>query len=155
MTHPVKIISLPFAEALSLGQGLTESHYMEVPYASDKIPFKLDIDAYLALEANGSLKVYVAMEGQELVGYMLIIAAPMPHHKGYWSAQTDSFYVRPDRRKRGILELLVAQVVEDCKEHGISSFHFVTNNNFTAAEEVAERIGALPAERSFVIEIGE
>lgn len=149
----MKVVRMNFKDALKMGRNLTEAHYKEVPFATGSIPLELDEQLYLSMEEQGYLLTYVALADNTPVGYMLVIAFQMPHHKGHWAGQTDSFYVSPEWRKHGILQALVSKAVEDCKAFGLSSFQFVTNENFPAAEQVAESIGAKPLEKTFVIEL--
>ena len=135
-----------------MGGDLPQQHHDEVPFASGKLPFKLDVDRYLSLEAGGYLLCLVAVDGKRPVGYMILIAFPKMHHAGHWGVSTDSFYTLPEYRGQGVLTQLLDKAREECLAFGVSGLSFVTNANFPAAEDVAKAAGMVLSEKTYVLE---
>lgn len=63
-------------------------------------PFNAQMGAYSAMEAAGILHPLVAFDGDVLVGFLLLLIAPLPHY-GVKVATTESFFVAPEYRDAG------------------------------------------------------
>jgi GNAT superfamily N-acetyltransferase len=93
--------SSPFFEAL-LAEYATESHIEGMP------PISAKLDMYRAFDAGGHLATFCAYHGEELVGFMTIIAPVLPHYSTR-TAMTESYFVAQAHRRTGAgLDLLAA-----------------------------------------------
>ena len=127
-------------------------HYKEVPYGGGNLEQDIDHDTYRYLEQAGELHIYVARHGNKPVGYMAVGIHPMLHHSKRLRAVTDTFYVQPTYRSKGVFKALVDAVEVACVAHGLAAFQIVTNVNFKDAEKVAEHLGFTELETTYVKE---
>jgi GNAT superfamily N-acetyltransferase len=59
-------------------------------------------DTYRAMEASGFLHCVAAYDGDEIVGFLTVMIALVPHHhRTRPIATTESFFVLPDSRSHG------------------------------------------------------
>lgn len=136
-----------FTEQLmaELGPMLRE-HLDELSHAG--IPVSIDEGAYLAFEANGTLRVFTVREGGRLVGYAVFIVANSPHHASSLQAIQDMIYVLPDYRGYAGARLLHFADGE-LREDGVQvAFHVVNAKRDWGA--LLERMGYEPVERVFM-----
>lgn len=127
-------------------------HYKEVPYASGNLEQDIDHTAYLQEEEAGRLIIFVASHGSKPVGYMAVAVHSMLHHSKRLRAVTDTFYVQPTYRSKGVFKALVDAVEVECVAHGLAAFQVVTNVNFKDAEKVATHLGFTELETTYVKE---
>lgn len=135
-------------------QSMVQAHYTEVPFADAELPLDIHWEAYQELQDRDLLLIYTAEDAGMTVGYIVVIASPMLHHKGHMLAYTDSFFVHPAFRGKGVIKLLVDAVVQACKAGGVYSLHLITNANFPDAERVAKEMGMMEIEKTFALKIG-
>lgn len=127
-------------------------HYKEVPYGAGILEQDIDHESYRMLEQAGSLYVYVACHGRKPVGYMAVTVHRLLHHKNKMRAVTDTFYVTPSYRSKGVFKALVDAIEMECVANGLVALQVVTNVNFKDAEKVAESLGFTELETTYVKE---
>lgn len=143
---------ISFADFMVQGKHLYVQHYKEVPYGGDNLEQDIDHDMYQAMEDNGLLIIYAARHGKKLVGYMAVGVHRMLHHQTKWRAVTDTFYVHPSYRSKGVMKALTDAVEAECAANGFAAFQLVTNVNFKDAEAVASQLGFSELETTWVKE---
>lgn len=74
-------------------------HWREVGTEQDRIPLDVDVRRLLNDERNGRLGVVAARHEGKLVGYVVVIMGPHPHHASTQWAQFDGFWLDPEFRK--------------------------------------------------------
>lgn len=142
-----------YQEFIAQGAHLYVPHYAEVPYASGKLEQDIDHVAYQAMEDNGSLHIVVAKEAGVLVGYMAVTIHDLCHHSGKLRACTDTFYVMPEYRSKGVMRHMTQFLEVECTVAGIAAIQIVTNANFKGAEEAATALGYSELETTWVKEL--
>ncbi len=131
-------------------------HYDEVPMGSRRFELDIDFDLYYQLEESGHLKVYLMKdEAMHYAGYLVVVATPLPHHKGKLLAITDSFYILPAYRRSGAMKSLITHAKADLEAHGIDQFNITANANFKGADAMAKALGMVELETTYTFELGE
>jgi GNAT superfamily N-acetyltransferase len=74
-------------------------HWREVGTEQDRIPLDVDVRRLLNDERNGRLGVVAARHEGKLVGYVVILMGPHPHHASTHWAQFDGFWLDPAFRR--------------------------------------------------------
>jgi GNAT superfamily N-acetyltransferase len=129
-------------DMIAISDQMTSQHYEEVPFASGKLELEIDWDTLRKIEDVGCLLGIAAFDSKSnLVGYLVVIINPMLHHAGKYIAITDSFYVHPKHRDKGVFQLMLEQAESMCKEVGIVAFHIGVNENFKIPEEMLAKLG--------------
>lgn len=119
-----------------------EKHNEEVPFSDGDIPYELDVGLYELMESQGYLSCVCAFdEESNLAGYIILVAQPLAHHKGHWSAVTDAFYVLPQYRGTRLFRDMLDYCEDVCKRHGISAIMLGVNLNYPATQKAVERLG--------------
>ena len=119
-----------------------QRHNDEVPFADGSIPYELDIDLYELMESQGYLRCVCAFDAESnLAGYIILMAQPLMHHKGYWSATTDAFYVLPQYRGTRLFKDMLDYCESLCKSSGVSVIMLGVNLNYPATQKAVERLG--------------
>lgn len=119
MNNELSIGACTYLEMIDTFRQATKDHFAEVPFGDYKIELNPNDDIYLNAEREGHARFYVAFQGRNPAGYIIIFASEMAHHKGVMCAVTDSFYVVPEYRKDGIFGKLLTYVEQDIKSLGI------------------------------------
>lgn len=137
-----EILELP-VESMKNFMELYSEHGLEVPfnYGGGEVPVELDIDYYVSLEHEGYLTCIVATLDEAVIGYIILVAVPLPHHRGKLLGMTDAFYVLPEHRKSGVFKLLVEYAEKRCAEVGILGPALGVNASFPDAGAVAKALG--------------
>lgn len=148
----VKVIS--FGELFDY-LGLLKEHWKEVPFGKFKIDLDIDEAAYNTANAAGLARCYGYYdEHAVLAGYMVIMIAPMMHHKGKLQAITDSFYIVPEERDKGAFSRMLDYAEQDIKKGTEASFlGIVVNNNFDIPEEYLNKKGYQKTETIYTKEV--
>jgi GNAT superfamily N-acetyltransferase len=152
----MQVIQANVEDTFQLLQGLMEEHYEEVPFGEDKLEFELNYELYRQLHKAGLLLNLLLMEelgGKDtVIGYMIAIASPMPHHYGHMEVRTDSFYVAPEFRKLGGFDMLLDKLHELCTDQSITAVQVIANENFKGASAILGAKGYKLTERVFTKE---
>ncbi len=80
-------------------------------------PPNAKLEAYLQLEAIGLLHAFSAIAGGSLVGFISLLASPLPHY-GLPIAVSESFFVAQAHRKSGAGLRLLALAERKARELG-------------------------------------
>ena len=132
-----------------------QQHYEEVPFGNKGRKFEIDVDLYLKLDVENCITVVAAYNDEsrtEMYGYIVLLASPSLHHKGEWDVSTDSFYVRPDKRRGGLLRSMLHEAIVHCKDAGMDTIRFGVNANFPDAAKVAKSLGMHEIQTEFAFE---
>ncbi|MCA1807575.1 MAG: GNAT family N-acetyltransferase [Actinobacteria bacterium] len=101
---------------------LARKSFQEVdPRIKNAFDIEVNIDLYKAMESGGNHAVFVAEEGDQVLGYLSMTMNESPHIIGYWQAIVDSVYVDTEHRKAKIAINLIRQAEQYAKELGCSS----------------------------------
>lgn len=133
-------------DMIAIGQALTQQHYAEVPFGKGQHQLNIDWDSMRILEDKGCLLGLAAFDESNLVGYIVIIVTPMLHHAGKYMAITDSFFVHPEYRGKGIFDALLCKAAEECEQVGIVALRVSVNQNFPLEPEMLNKLGYALAE---------
>ena len=79
------------------------------------------IDRYESIEATGLLSVFEAVDGDDLVGLLLMLVNELPHY-GKRVAITESFYVLPCYRSTGAGRELLKAAEDEAKQLDAEAF---------------------------------
>lgn len=110
---------------------LFAKHGEECPTGSGVNKVDVDFDTYEGLEKAGYLLcVTVSSEFDDIVGYMVVIAQPMTHHKGVFAASVDAVYVDSKHRNTCAFKTMMSFVESYLVEHGITTILFAVNTNY-------------------------
>lgn len=109
-----------FRQAYSDAQELVSRHHKEV-MIFDGLELDIDAERYSYAEEIGTLKVFTARKGGELVGYASFFLYTHTHHKTSIHATQDTLFVAPEHRGVGIE---FSQFCDDQLRHsGVSFIH--------------------------------
>lgn len=145
----MKVRISSFAESYETSLPLIKEHWNEVPFGPwNDIELEINTEVYLLLEKQGMLRVVVAEDDGEMVGYLIIICGEMNHHKSLWKASTDVIYVDTKYRKTGLGADMIKLAMEDCKDHGVSFLSVSVNTNLDFSK-MLEANGALLTEKQY------
>jgi GNAT superfamily N-acetyltransferase len=98
---------------------LLERHWEEIALNKDKIKLNPDWDAYASLEDEGILKIFTARDGENLVGYFVVIVNRHLHYKDNLFAYNDILFLDKPYRK-GFTGAKLMKFAEKClKEDGV------------------------------------
>lgn len=153
--YNISVYDIPFDEFMAQVGHMFTAHYDEVPNGTRKLELDVDEDLYHLLEQEGYLRCFVADVEDVAAGYMIVVASPLPHHKGHYATSTDSFYVMPEFRSMGVMRKLLSYAKDDFLKLGIKQFNVVVNTNFLGAEDMMKAMGMIELERTFSFELGE
>lgn len=152
----MKIITPAFDHAMLIIRQLTLAHWEEVGFREGNLELDLNEEVYANMEREGHARFYMAYEGEEVAGYVSMLASPMIQHKGVVQAVTDSFYVVPKYRGAGVLKLLLETVEKDCRACGIAFLAIgFPPERARATGKFLERMGYTPREISYSKYLGE
>lgn len=128
---------------------LGAAHWEEVKYAPfEDTKFGQDEDIWFTLEDGGMLRAITARDDGSLVGYLVVLSAPMMNHALYVMATEVGFYVSRTARNGRVGIGLVRFAEELCQKAGI---HFLTLSVTPAVDcsNLYERCGFVATERSY------
>jgi GNAT superfamily N-acetyltransferase len=116
---------------------------------------KLDFawPTYLLLEQERRTLLMVAIDGADLVGFVLYHIFPHLHHKDEWLfGQSDMIGVRPSHRGKGIGRELVKRAELELRGRGCT--HMVHQHRLIYPDKpLFERLGFKPVEVSYMKEL--
>lgn len=127
---------------------LLEKHWEEIAVNKDKIKLNPDWDAYRELEAQGKLKIFTAREGENLVGYFVVVVTTNLHYKDHLFATNDIIYLAPEYRK-GFVGIRLIRFAEKCLKEDKVSVLVVNTKVHKPFDPVLERLGFNLTERVY------
>ena len=99
---------------------LIRLHWEEIALNKEVIKLNPDWESYGALEEAGTLKIFTARNGSNLVGYFVVLVGRSLHYKDHIFAENDIIYLHKDYRK-GYTGIKLIKFAEKClKEDGVS-----------------------------------
>ena len=99
---------------------LIRLHWEEIALNKEVIKLNPDWESYEALEEAGTLKIFTARDGYNLVGYFVVLVGRSLHYKDHIFAENDIIYLHRDYRK-GYTGIKLIKFAEKClKEDGVS-----------------------------------
>lgn len=99
---------------------LLEKHWEEIAVNQDKIKLNPDWETYASLEESGMLKIFTARDGEQLIGYFVVIVRRHIHYKDHLFAGNDILYLSPEYRKGRTGPDLIKFAEKYLKEDGVS-----------------------------------
>lgn len=136
----VDIERMPVGQAIETMKELTQDHWKEVPFGNYQLELDLDTDTYVAMESGGHCTCLIASIEGVNVGYLLLLAGVMLHHKGLYQVTSDSFYVAPEYRAQGVFPALLAKAEELCAAEGLPFLSMGLNPQFKENAELEQYI---------------
>lgn len=136
----ISITRMPVGQAIETMKELTEDHWKEVPFGEYQLELDLDTDTYVAMESGGHCTCLIASIGGTPVGYLLLLAGVMLHHKGLYQVTSDSFYVAPEYRAKGVFPALLKEAEELCASEGLQFLSMGLNPQFKENSELERYI---------------
>lgn len=88
------------------GADLLEQHYQEIARRKNVLKLDPHWDSYTQLEDHDMLVTLLAIRGEEIVGYSIVILSPMLHYRQQTMAQSDVLFIREDCRGLRLFERL-------------------------------------------------
>ncbi len=144
-TAPATVRACAIRDILDRGD-LTRAHYDEIARNKGVMVLDPDWPRYEALEQAGSLLVFGAFAGDELVGYAINIVGPHLHYRGLLMVHNDVIFVAKEHRGGRLGIVLIREVEKAAEnlrkglgfEHHMVSWHAKPN---TALDELLPRLG--------------
>lgn len=155
-TNSIEITNLSFQSLRTIMNNQPAEHLEEVPFGDFKLEIDLHEEVYIQAESTGHCKCYAAFVDNEYAGYMIIMASEMIHHKNIFQAVTDSFYITPAYRSKGVFQELLNKVEHDLKFNNIRFLTIGLNPNmphYSKMDGMLSKIGYLTTEVSVTKEL--
>ena len=135
-------------------QYLIQQHWEEIALNKEVIKLNPDWDAYEALEGDDKLKVFTARDGNNLIGYFVVLVGTNLHYKDHLFATNDIIFLRKDYRK-GMTGAKLIKFAEGClTEDGVSVLNINTKVH-QPFDPLLERLGFNCIERVYSKVLGE
>lgn len=97
---------------------LMQAHSDEVVLHPDLMRLAPNWERFHDLESAGMLVVLLALEGDEVIGYSLVLLLRHHHYSDLFFAQSEAIYVTPSRRKSKIGLSLIRATEKVAKRDG-------------------------------------
>jgi len=104
-------------ELISDAEKLFADHHQET--IGNELEFTPDWNYYAANEQAGTLRIYTARDGGELIGYAVFFVMPHRKHSKSVFAVSDAIYLRPDKRGLINFNLLSSFAENQLKAEGV------------------------------------
>jgi len=109
-----------FNEVIDEIKPLLELHYKEIAIMQDKIKLNPDYESYEAAYDAGTLRIFTAREGQDLVGYFIVVTVNHLHYKDHIFAMNDVIYLKKNLRALGIGKEMIQYAEDALIDSGVS-----------------------------------
>lgn len=116
-------------------------HWLEIAANKEKILLNPDEDRYKKLEEAGILKSIVVYDGDELVGYSVLLVQPHLHYKDDLFAFVDLIFVKNAYRSSKVGLMLINETEKYAKELGVSMLTYHTKPTHATIEKILYRKG--------------
>lgn len=129
-------------------------HWEEIAMYRDKVEFKPDYDAYLAMEKIGAIHVVVVRDGVRIIGYYISFIYTHPHYKENKFAQNDILFIHPDYRGGTVAYRMFKFAEKELKKIGcsVNLIHMKTKFPF---ERLCQKLGMEKQEITYSKYIGD
>jgi GNAT superfamily N-acetyltransferase len=127
---------------------LINQHWDEIALNKQSIKLNPDWDEYERLSKNGSLRIFTARDGGELVGYFVLIVNRSLHYKDHLFAVNDILFMRQDHRK-GSTALKLLRFAEKALRNDGVSLVMVNTKVHQPFDPLMERLGYNLIERIY------
>lgn len=131
---------IPVEEFFKYQEGILDEHWDEVAGNKNAIKLSPDIQKYKALQELGILKNFVLFEGEEMIGYSVILSQPHLHYKDDIFAFVDVIFVKKEYRNSRAGLFLINQIEEWAKEN-VSLLTYHTKPKHPTIERILEKKG--------------
>jgi GNAT superfamily N-acetyltransferase len=128
-------------EVLSLMSEEHADHMKEIQGATYNAEWNPDVDTYTTMLDEGLMLPLAAFDGDKPIGYLNILVSTYSHDYSKLLAVADSFYIRPEYRRLGIMQELVAYAEKECKAVGIYSISLTVMAGKGGGQEFVESLG--------------
>ncbi len=103
----------------------------------------------------GSLRAWVAVDGEALVGYVSVLVQTRDEHvfshaRAWW--EVDQLGVRPESRRQGVARALLQAVAAEAEKAGVGQLQLSTWSFNTDAQRVWRHLGFEPQAIRFAID---
>lgn len=129
---------------------LVKDYFAKTEASEDCPPLDMDWDFYIQMEHEDKLVLVTVRDDELLVGFVMYIIAPHPHHKGLNSAICDILATRLDRRRHGIGTHLVHAAEQYFKQHGKIDMMFHGFRTVYKTKPLFPRLGFKLVEQAFM-----
>ncbi len=147
----IEFIETDIRSAIDLIEHTFNSHWEEV---QEVAPLNPVYDVYYDLEDQNMLYSLVAMDGNELLGYVIFIIAKHHHHSGSIWASSDILYISPTHRGKGVCKEILSKAEESLREKGVEII-LVSSRAHKDFGSLLGKIGYNPYEYSYFKDIGD
>lgn len=115
--------------------------------------YKIHVPTYKALEGAGALKVFAALEGEVVIGFITVLTHIMAHYSAKLS-YVESYYVLPEYRRRGAGLALLRMAERHAYEIGSNGL-FVSAPYGSKLAQLLPKTGYAETNRTFFRKIGD
>ena len=133
---------------------LIDKHWDEIALHKDKIKLNPDWEMYEALNKIDRLRIFTAREGEELVGYFIVLIHKHMHYQDHIYALNDIIYIKPEKRGSTLAYRLIKYVEKELKDSGVSVL-MVNMKTHAPFDRLMEGCGFSNVERVYSKYIGE
>lgn len=145
--EPFKMVSDELAKLLP-------DHYSEIAESKDDILLDPDYDQYHALAAARQLTIITVRDGEDLVGYFVIIVRPHIHYRHSLTGTTDIYYLKPELRGGEAGYNMFVFAIEEMKKCGVERF-YIAYKVKKPYKKLFEKLGFTEIEHHFSIYLGK
>ena len=126
-----------------------KAHAKEVKSDTFTMPLNPNFEAYQALQDTGSFLPLAAFIDGHIAGYLNIIAQPAMCSKDYMVAVADGFYVNPEFRRMGVMNMLVEEAEAICRDANIASLSLAVMSGKGGGSDFVKSLGYTEAEITY------
>ena len=137
------------AEGLRQSRALVNANWAETGF---DFPFDPDVDAYQRMFDAGIAFAVGAFDGDQAVGYCVVVVTAHPHCRGLLYGSNDALFVAPEGRNTMVPGRLILMAEAEAKRRGAKRFTWHCRAG-TALADLLARHGYAPVDQVVMREI--
>jgi GNAT superfamily N-acetyltransferase len=114
-------------DAFAICHPLAQAHFQELALHKDHYRKPdLDLEQYRAYEKTGALHILVATDGDQPIGYIVLLLHRNKHYRSILMASEDTYYIKPEYRGHRIGSEMFSLAERKMAEFGAMMMSFKT-----------------------------
>lgn len=134
-------------------QELWHEHWLELAVRKERMQMKPDVEAYMALEASGSLDILVLRSEGRMVGYVLSVVRRHLHYADVLVGLEDAYFLTKSER-RGMVGVRMIREWEKRMQRRGCQLIFAMTKPWLDKGLIFKRLGFAPSDHVYTKWIG-